>query len=328
MGVERELESRVHKAGQAQELLDAFCQYQAARNPGTDSGDRAHWDHAVLLTGYDLYHTTSSVAGVAPVARMCDAAFSCSLVEGRHLGRSFVLAHEMGHNLGMVHDGVQNLCSRSCCLMSAVNGAGKTTWSPCSVRELSAYVLSLGCPPSLPSCRYSLLGVVQGAGGPAQLPVRRGRGAAGPEPRGGRPPAGPALHGGPAVRLLLGPRLPTGDTHRPRPLRHLPHPMVRQRRLHHLHSPPRPRRHLVRGPAGKYPPFNRPPPPPPLSPSCGPLVVQGWVMSALGRGRGAAGDRRVVERLGGGAIHALLRLLHQGLPPPSHTGPILRQSLV
>uniref|UniRef100_A0A1I7X4B0 ADAM_CR_2 domain-containing protein n=1 Tax=Heterorhabditis bacteriophora TaxID=37862 RepID=A0A1I7X4B0_HETBA len=47
---------------------------------------------------YDIYHTTASVAGVAPVARMCDPLFACSLVEGLHLGRSFVLAHEMGHN--------------------------------------------------------------------------------------------------------------------------------------------------------------------------------------------------------------------------------------
>lgn len=55
---------------------------------------------------------------------MCDELFACSLVEGLHLGRSFVVAHEVGHNLGMVHDGVQNDCGRSCCLMSAVNGAG------------------------------------------------------------------------------------------------------------------------------------------------------------------------------------------------------------
>ncbi|VDM26388.1 unnamed protein product [Toxocara canis] len=92
---------------------------------------------------YDIYHTTTSVAGVAPVGRMCDEMFACSLVEGLHLGRSFVLAHEMGHNMGMVHDGVQNQCSRSCCLMSAVNGAGKTTWSACSVREFNAFLLQL-----------------------------------------------------------------------------------------------------------------------------------------------------------------------------------------
>ncbi|VDL77415.1 unnamed protein product [Nippostrongylus brasiliensis] len=133
----------IHKNGQAQSLLDAFCRHQAHINPGTDLTDNGHWDHGVLLTGYDIYHTTASVAGVAPVARMCDQLFACSLVEGLHLGRSFVLAHEMGHNMGMVHDGVQNQCSKSCCLMSAVNGAGKTTWSECSVREFNAFLLQL-----------------------------------------------------------------------------------------------------------------------------------------------------------------------------------------
>ncbi|KAL3103375.1 hypothetical protein niasHS_002561 [Heterodera schachtii] len=137
------LATEVHRNGQAQSLLDAFCRHQARINPATDLTDPNHWDHAVLLTGYDIYHTTSSVAGVAPVGRMCDELFACSLVEGLHLGRSFVLAHEMGHNMGMVHDGVQNQCGRSCCLMSAVNGAGKTTWSSCSVREFNSFLLQL-----------------------------------------------------------------------------------------------------------------------------------------------------------------------------------------
>uniref|UniRef100_A0A914VC25 Peptidase M12B domain-containing protein n=1 Tax=Plectus sambesii TaxID=2011161 RepID=A0A914VC25_9BILA len=137
------LETDSHKNGQAQRLLDGFCRHQQLINPGTDTTNSGHWDGAVLLTGYDIYHTTTSVAGVAPVARMCDEQFACALVEGLHLGRSFVLAHELGHNLGMVHDGVQNQCSRSCCLMSAVNGAGKTTWSHCSVREYNAYLLQL-----------------------------------------------------------------------------------------------------------------------------------------------------------------------------------------
>ncbi|VDK54251.1 unnamed protein product [Cylicostephanus goldi] len=141
-GFQSNLATFVHKNGQAQSLLDAFCRHQAHINPGTDLTDAGHWDHGVLLTGYKACFL-SSVAGVAPVARMCDQLFACSLVEGLHLGRSFVLAHEMGHNMGMVHDGVQNQCSKSCCLMSAVNGAGKTTWSECSVREFNAFLLQL-----------------------------------------------------------------------------------------------------------------------------------------------------------------------------------------
>uniref|UniRef100_A0A0N5B844 Peptidase M12B domain-containing protein n=1 Tax=Strongyloides papillosus TaxID=174720 RepID=A0A0N5B844_STREA len=137
------LETFIHRNGQAQTLLDAFCRYQSRINPGTDLTDSGHWDHGVMLTGYDIYHTTKSVAGVAPVGRMCDDVFSCSLVEGLHLGRSFVLAHEMGHSFGMVHDGVQNDCHKSSYLMSSVNGAGKTTWSECSSREFTAFLRQL-----------------------------------------------------------------------------------------------------------------------------------------------------------------------------------------
>ncbi|VDN01757.1 unnamed protein product [Thelazia callipaeda] len=137
------LETIAHRNGQAQALLNLFCRHQAIINPGSDLTDPEHWDHGILLTGYDIYHTTTSVAGVAPVARMCDQIFACSLVEGLHLGRSFVLAHEMGHNMGMVHDGIQNRCRRNCCLMAAVNGAGKTRWSECSVREFNAFLLHL-----------------------------------------------------------------------------------------------------------------------------------------------------------------------------------------
>ena len=45
--------------------------------------------------------------------------------------------------MGMVHDGVQNQCNKGCCVMSAVNGAGKTTWAGCSVREFNAFLLQL-----------------------------------------------------------------------------------------------------------------------------------------------------------------------------------------
>lgn len=34
--------------------LSSFCQWQGRENPGTDQ-DTRHWDHALMLTGLDLY---------------------------------------------------------------------------------------------------------------------------------------------------------------------------------------------------------------------------------------------------------------------------------
>ncbi|VDN27202.1 unnamed protein product [Gongylonema pulchrum] len=85
IGIAAGLETLAHRNGQAQTLLNLFCRHQ-----------------------YDIYHTTTSVAGVAPVARMCDEVFACSLVEGLHLGRSFVLAHEMGHKCCLILYFIEN----------------------------------------------------------------------------------------------------------------------------------------------------------------------------------------------------------------------------
>lgn len=52
----------------------------------------------------------------------------------------------------MVHDGVQNQCSSKSFLMSAVNGAGKITWSSCSVKEFNYYLSTLGKPGFPPNC--------------------------------------------------------------------------------------------------------------------------------------------------------------------------------
>ncbi|KAB0803859.1 hypothetical protein PPYR_00829 [Photinus pyralis] len=127
--------------------LSSFCNWQRTKNP---AGDREpqHWDHALILTGLDLYvrskhgKISSQVVGLAPVAGMCAPTSSCTVNEGRHFESVYVVAHEIGHNLGMRHDGplADNDCDPSSYIMSPTLGSGKITWSSCSRRYLQQFL--------------------------------------------------------------------------------------------------------------------------------------------------------------------------------------------
>ncbi|KAB7497763.1 A disintegrin and metalloproteinase with thrombospondin motifs 16 [Armadillidium nasatum] len=94
-------------------FLTKFCMWQNTENPPSDD-ENLHWDHALILTGLDLYtimddrKLNSQVVGLAPVAGMCTRTSSCTVNEGRHFESVYVVAHEIGHNLGMRHDGLQS----------------------------------------------------------------------------------------------------------------------------------------------------------------------------------------------------------------------------
>ncbi|GMT33160.1 hypothetical protein PFISCL1PPCAC_24457, partial [Pristionchus fissidentatus] len=144
-----------HRYGDVDRLLDAFCDYQAKLNPMGDE-DPKHWDHALLFSGYDLYRDgLKTVAGYAPVKGMCSETRSCTINEGLDFGSVFVVTHEMGHSLGMYHDG-DNECDLRCCIMSPSVGTGKTQWSSCSVKEFSTFVTKLGSPARAPNCLRDL----------------------------------------------------------------------------------------------------------------------------------------------------------------------------
>lgn len=94
---------------------------------------------------HDLYREgLYTVAGYAPVKGMCTGSRSCTINEGLDFGSVFVVTHEMGHSLGMYHDG-DNECDLRCCIMSPSVGSGKTHWSRCSVKEMRQF---LGVGPS------------------------------------------------------------------------------------------------------------------------------------------------------------------------------------
>ncbi|CAG7828000.1 unnamed protein product, partial [Allacma fusca] len=65
-------------------FLTNFCKWQRTENPSSDA-DPLHWDHALILTGLDLYvvhqsgKISNQVVGLAPVAGMCTRSSSCTV---------------------------------------------------------------------------------------------------------------------------------------------------------------------------------------------------------------------------------------------------------
>ncbi|KAH7638453.1 a disintegrin and metalloproteinase with thrombospondin motifs family protein [Dermatophagoides farinae] len=122
--------------GDIDQYLDNFCAWQKRLWKRTAVNQR--WDHALMLTGLDLYkmmaddEKNKKVLGLAWVNGMCRPSYSCTLNEGKNFESAFVIAHEMAHSLGMLHDGYDNNCESDKYIMSEKTGPGKIHWSPCS----------------------------------------------------------------------------------------------------------------------------------------------------------------------------------------------------
>ncbi|XP_048455916.1 disintegrin and metalloproteinase domain-containing protein 12-like [Rhincodon typus] len=99
--------------------------------------DNAH----LLIGGYFEY----SVTGLAPLSMMCSSDYSGGVnIDNRssHLPVSSTLAHEIGHNLGMIHDSPARKCTcqgkimGGCIMDESLGSVLPTAFSSCSQQDL------------------------------------------------------------------------------------------------------------------------------------------------------------------------------------------------
>nr|XP_033799394.1 A disintegrin and metalloproteinase with thrombospondin motifs 18 [Geotrypetes seraphini] len=126
----------------ADQSLHNFCQWQSAL---VGKNGKRH-DHAILLTGLDICswkNEPCDTLGFAPISGMCSKYRSCTINEDTGLGLAFTIAHESGHNFGMIHDGEGNPCRKAEGNIMSPTLTGKNgvfSWSACSRRYLNKFL--------------------------------------------------------------------------------------------------------------------------------------------------------------------------------------------